>query len=228
VHLRVQLKFTSITYAVQSPPKTFVASTNVAVLIDPVTKGWKEELIKAEFSEDEAKVITGIPLSPGLPPDRMFWRGTIDGRFTVRSAYHLGKETEAMEAGQCSYVGEGVEVWKAIWALQVPSPVKLFIWRACHNILPTRVNLTQKKVLEDSSCPCCGEAVETICHTFWECPVARVVWGGNSSIFHKCQWAGNDFKLLLKYCLERVSREELDLMAVVSRRIWLRRNSLIF
>jgi hypothetical protein len=121
---------TSITYAVQSPPKTFAASTNVAVLIDPATKGWKEELIKAEFSEDEAKVITGIPLSPSLPPDRMFWIGTIDGRFTVRSAYHLGKETEAMEAGQCSYVGEGVEVWKAIWALQVSSKSSEVIYLA--------------------------------------------------------------------------------------------------
>jgi hypothetical protein len=133
---------TLITYAVQSPPKTLAISTNVVVLIDPVTKGWKEELIKVEFSEDEAKVISGIPLSPDLPPDRMFWRGTIDGKFTVRSADHLGKETEAMEAGQCYYVGEGAEVWKAIWALQVPNSVKLFIWRACHNILPTRLHLT--------------------------------------------------------------------------------------
>jgi hypothetical protein len=52
--------------------------------------------------------------------------------------------------------------------------------------------------------------------------------GWNSSCFQKCQWVGNDFKLLFNYCLERVSREELDLTAVVARHIWLRRNSLIF
>jgi hypothetical protein len=83
---------TLITYAVQSPPKTLAISTNVVVLIDPVTKGWKEELIKVEFSEDEAKVISGIPLSPGLPPDRMFWRGTIEVLTTLAKRLKLWKQ----------------------------------------------------------------------------------------------------------------------------------------
>jgi len=169
---------TPTTHAVQSPPKTLAKSTTIADLIDYVTKGWKVEVIQAEFSEVEAKVITGIPLSPGLPPVRMVWKGTTNGSFTVRSAYHLGKEIQAMEGGHCSYVGEGVTVWKAIWALQVPNSVKLFIWRACHNILPTRMKLFQKKVLKDSSCPCCGAVDETICHILWECPAAQDVWVG--------------------------------------------------
>jgi hypothetical protein len=90
------------------------------------------------------------------------------------------------------------------------------------------MNLVQKKVVEDSSCPWCGVAEETICHTLWECPAAQDVWGGNPSCFQKCHRVGHDFKLLFAYCLERVSTEELDLLAMVSRRIWLRRNSLIF
>lgn len=33
---------------------------------------------------------------------------------------------------------------------------------------------------------------------------------------------------LVEYCIERFSFEDLDLMAVISRRIWLRRNQIIF
>lgn len=72
----------------------------VADLIDHGTKGWNVELIQVVFSEAEARVIVGIPLSLDLPPDRMVWRGTTNGSFTVKSAYHLGKETQALEGGK--------------------------------------------------------------------------------------------------------------------------------
>jgi hypothetical protein len=39
---------------------------------------------------------------------------------------------------------------------------------------------------------------------------------------------GDNFMQLLEYCIERFSSEDLDLMAVISRRIWLRRNPFIF
>jgi hypothetical protein len=29
--------------------------------------------------------------------------------------------------------------------------VKLFMWRACHNLLPTQVNLVNKGVIDDAS-----------------------------------------------------------------------------
>jgi hypothetical protein len=79
----------------------------VADLIDHGTKDWNVKLIQAVFSKAEARVIVGIPLSLGLPPNRMVWRGTKNGSFTARSAYHLGKETQALEGGQCSHVEEG-------------------------------------------------------------------------------------------------------------------------
>jgi len=38
----------------------------------------------------------------------------------------------------------------------------------------------------------------------------------------------DNFMQLMEYCIERFSSEDLDLMAVISRRIWLRRNHFIF
>jgi len=52
--------------------------------------------------------------------------------------------------------------------------------------------------------------------------------GGEASCFQKCHCAGTDFKNLFAYCMGRFNKKELALMAVVSRRIWPRRNSLVF
>jgi hypothetical protein len=44
----------------------------------------------------------------------------------------------------------------------------------------------------------------------------------------RCVCAGTDFKNLFAYCMGRLNKEELALMAVFSRRIWLRRNAPVF
>jgi hypothetical protein len=48
-----------------------------------------------------------------------------------------------------------------LWQLQVPNANKNFMWRACHNILPTRDNL-MRKIITDSRCPICGIEVERL------------------------------------------------------------------
>jgi hypothetical protein len=68
-------------------------------------------------------------------------------------------------------------------------------------------------------CPCCEFEDETILH---------VLWGGQTSCFHKCSCSVFDFKALFEYVMNRFTKEQLALMAVICRRIWLRRNSLIF
>jgi hypothetical protein len=74
----------------------------VADLIDEELGSWKVNLFQEIFSKEEAKIISNIPLSPLLPRDELIWRGTTHGEFTVRSAYHLGKELQEMAVGQCS------------------------------------------------------------------------------------------------------------------------------
>lgn len=136
----------------------------VTSLINHSSKNWNEDLLKEVFYEEEAKVIANIPLSPLLPEDRMIWCGTASGIFTVRSAYHLGKEEQERRAAQCSNGNTGQDVWTTLWAMELPHAVKIFVWRACQNILPTRMNLYRHKIIEEAKCPCCEVEDETLIH----------------------------------------------------------------
>jgi len=82
--------------------------------------------------------------------------------------------------------------------------------------------------VEDKFCPCCTIEEESIFHAIWSCIAARDVWGTKNSCFQKCSCEGPTFRKLFEYCMGRMSREELELMAVTSRKIWLCRNALIF
>ncbi|XP_062158594.1 uncharacterized protein LOC133866044 [Alnus glutinosa] len=82
--------------------------------------------------------------------------------------------------------------------------------------------------MDDGKCPVCLVEEETTCHVLWNCPAARDVWRGDSSLFQKCAWEGCKFMHLFEYCSHRFNRDVLELMAVIAMKIWLRRNSLIF
>jgi hypothetical protein len=218
---------TPTSFSVQSCPRILDASSHVAYLIDQEQRSWILTLLQEIFTEEEAKTIANIPLSPLLPKDKLIWRGTTHGQFTFRSAYHLGKEIQEDAVGQCSNEDKGLVVWKTIWALGIPNQVKIFLWRACNDVLPTRVNHFQRKVTESKCSLYCQIEEESTLHALWTCPAARDIWGCAKSRFQKCSFGGTNFRLLLEFCMERFDRNNLDLMAVVARRIWLRMNALV-
>lgn len=65
------------------------------------------------------------------------------------------------------------------WDLNVTNAIKMFLWRACHNLLPTKANLFKRGVCDDKLCPICLKEEETVAHITWECPAANDVWGGS-------------------------------------------------
>jgi hypothetical protein len=155
----------------------------VSSLINPISKSWNVDLIQEVFCGDEAQVIANIPLSPLLHEDKLIWRGTASTIFTVCNAYHLGKEVQERVAAQSSHSEARQDMWKALWAMEVPNTVKMFTWRACHNILPTRLSLFKRKIIEDANCPCCGVEEESVIHALWTCLAAKDVWGSKTSPF---------------------------------------------
>ena len=68
--------------------------------------------------------------------------------------------------------GDG-PIWNEVWALNVPLKVRMFLWRACSNCLPTRDKLHQRRVRVETQCELCLQQAKTAHHILWECPFAQ-------------------------------------------------------
>jgi hypothetical protein len=82
-------------------------------------------LVNTSFIPEEASTILNIPLSPFQPKDRLIWRCTKNGEFTVKSAYHLGMEMRDLEKAGSSGGNKTGDLWKTCWSLKVPNVVKI-------------------------------------------------------------------------------------------------------
>uniref|UniRef100_A0A2N9IE82 Reverse transcriptase domain-containing protein n=1 Tax=Fagus sylvatica TaxID=28930 RepID=A0A2N9IE82_FAGSY len=93
--------------------------SQVAHLIDHQTRLWKRDLITANFLPHDAITIMGIPLSSHHLNDSLIWGGTKDGRYAVRSGYHLLMNERAQAAPGPSDNTVLTQLWHTIWWLQV-------------------------------------------------------------------------------------------------------------
>ena len=75
---------------------------------------WDLNIIDCLFQEDEMMAVKSIPLSSTNQEDRLIWKGTVNGLFSVKSAYHLVKELEDRNRAESSKSMHSSEVWKMI------------------------------------------------------------------------------------------------------------------
>ncbi|XP_023882197.1 uncharacterized protein LOC111994540 [Quercus suber] len=157
------------------------------------------------------------------------WSPNKDGIYYVKSGYYitrlLAKEMNGME-GSLNGQNRGL-LWPRLWKLRLPNKIKLFGWRACHNILPTKDNLVRRRVIEDSMYELCYQGSESGLHVLWECGVAKDVWAGSMGRLQKSVCGQMDFSHLFVILLNRLSREELETFMVQCWLIWNQRNSVL-
>jgi ribonuclease HI len=103
----------------------------------------------------------------------------------------------------------------------------MFLWQASHNLLPTKVNLMRRGVVKEIMCPICLREEESIEHSIWTCLLAADVWCCGPISLQKSHGQGLCFAELLEMVINRCSRKEVELFAVMARRIWLRRNDVV-
>jgi hypothetical protein len=93
------------------------------------------------FYEGIGIVISKIPISCCQQKDIQIWRGTNTWEFFVRSAYHLEKDRHDVLKVESSRQSSEIDIWRVIWQLKIHNVEKIFMWKACHNLLSTKDNL---------------------------------------------------------------------------------------
>jgi hypothetical protein len=63
--------------------------------------------------------------------------------------------------------------WKKIWKIKGPRAVKMFLWKACSNILPTKEKLFERRITNE---PLCGLATESVGRIIYSCQSTLDVW----------------------------------------------------
>ncbi|KAL0320278.1 UNVERIFIED_CONTAM: putative mitochondrial protein [Sesamum radiatum] len=127
-------------FRVNASPWLLDSETRVSVLIDEASRSWKMELVTQVFEEEEAKLISSIALQQLHGPDTVIWHYSNKGTFSVSSAYRLALQhaRQQLPSTSTSHNREDVAAgWSFIWRSHVPPKVQTFVWRACHEAMPT-------------------------------------------------------------------------------------------
>lgn len=106
-------------FRVITPPQISYFPNRVADVIDPVSGRWNEEVIRHPFWEIDHGRILSIPIGSTEAEDKMVWHYSRNGRFSVKSWYHLISNIPAGHEGESSS-GEEMVRWKVIWHIQDP------------------------------------------------------------------------------------------------------------
>lgn len=100
------------------------------------------------------------------------------GAFSVKSAYTFieAESSLANTLAESSSCNATEPFWKYIWKLDIPRKIKLFIWRAYNNGLPTGSELMRKLGFINARCCFCNYRIESPVHLFKDCWWVRALW----------------------------------------------------
>ena len=217
----------SSSHGVISPRLFLHEDTRVGELIDTKVKCWKSSVVDTIFPPHEAKAIKSIPLSVRLPPDKLVWAETANGKFTVKSAYHLAVSISSSDSrGSASDCSQLRRFWRRLWGLAIPFKVKHFAWRVCRDALPTKVNLKRRKVLTKDSCKWCKVKPETVGHVLWGYPKAQKVWECSKLVLSLDKRDDFSFMDLLWQMLlgDNVNFDCVARLVMIAWKVWQSRN----
>ena len=110
----------------------------------------------------------------------------------------------------------------------MPNKVKVFAWRACRNILPTKAKLFTRKVTQDDVCEECGVGVESSGHLFWHCSRAQEVWKASNLGLEAVLGEIHEFIDLVWYArnVKQMDTQALAQFFMVAWGIWSNRNEI--
>jgi len=101
--------------------------------------------------------------------DEWNWIADPSGQYSTKSAYD--------EMRGVAPEGNQVKEFEELCKLKIPSKVAVFAWRLIRDRLPTKYNLTRRRVkINDTSCPFCRRVEEDAAHLFFHCDKILPLW----------------------------------------------------
>lgn len=189
---------------------------------------WNMETLGYYFPAGVVKEICKIPIPFFEDKDRWTWHFSNDGKFSVRSAYHMLIQNNACDKASSSSVQLGFD-WNLVWNSNIPQKIKVFVWRALKSGIAAKSLLKLRGLCDDATCPMCGDKEESVLHLLVTCTEVRKIWYYSPlrltvadvicpSLF--------DWVLALKTTFKE--KRWWDLFWSLIWGIWLRRNSWVF
>lgn len=154
------------------------------------------------------------------------WRHSKHGNFSVRSCYHMILAAKLSEDSTLngSNSGERRLNWKGLWSLHLPPPkVKVFLWRACFDIIPVGDELVRRHIAHNPYCIFCETQAKTSEHIFFECEVFGSIWSSPPfNLEIKCDTS--TFAARFQFLWANLEQHAFELACVVCWKCWEFRN----
>jgi hypothetical protein len=192
---------------------------------------WDMQLLHTCMHDHDIDEVSTLCLSHTLE-DTLAWHYDRHGLFSVRSAYRLALQIDCEEQraiGCSSHPDGSQQLYKTIWAAQLPPKVWVFAWRLTHEGLATQSNKRSQNLIEEATCQICGAMEESGYHVVIQCTKARALrkvmrrhWDlpGEESF----RYLGPDWLLLL---LQKVNKVMGARILLLLWRVWFLRNDII-
>ncbi|KAL5766450.1 hypothetical protein ACOSP7_017067 [Xanthoceras sorbifolium] len=145
-----------------------LARDSMVTSLKSASGAWNSSLVRNSFAPIDAECILSLPTSLRSCPDQLLWHFSKDGKYSVKSGYWLASSL-GQDGTSSSSSSVGSSWWKFLWSLNIPAKVRMFVWRACRNLLPTRSLLAARRVSVGAGCPLCDAGVDSVLHALWYC-----------------------------------------------------------
>ena len=142
--------------------------------------------------------------------------------FLAREIVEKHKRDESSVGDVCA------PLWKKMLHLNIPAKVRVFAWRLCMKAIPSMLNMSNRGIQVDPTCPiCCGEPESTE-HAIIYSEAAKRVW----SKWDECPLCLNESNkeiVDLALCLlERGTQRDMEIFFGVAWMIWYNRNQIVY
>lgn len=116
---------------------------------------------------EDTEVILKLPSPNKQSEDEVLWHFDKRREHLVKSGYQLALKIKLPNATNSSE--NNSKQWNALWSLDLPGKIKIFMWRVIKTLLPSYENLWKRKILQEPTCQRCRRSVETKSHALLDC-----------------------------------------------------------